>query len=50
MLAMSKDWKGITETNTHNFCLENKLTTKNKGGRGGYYQKYQEFHQISVFF
>ena len=30
-LAIFTSWKDTTETNTHNFCLENKLTTNDYG-------------------
>ena len=32
-----KELKGITETNTHNFCLENKLATDNYGRNRDHY-------------
>ena len=30
-LGISTSWKGTKETNTHNFCLKNKLTADNYG-------------------
>ena len=43
-LAILTSWKSTTETNTHNFCSENKVTTDDYGRITiKYHKKFKHF-------